>query len=158
MTSQPARPKRKTDIVTRVAVVLFVLVAAMELALASWLPQRLRTERLWGREMDLQELIEQLDSLRNRARSQDDTDRWQRGEIDLSLSCLDDIARHLREHQTGMTRDQIHQLQDDLAYFETSLVLWKSEERHFVVEELNPDAWLARQQERLATSTAETTP
>jgi hypothetical protein len=158
MTNSPSRPKRKADIVTRIAVALFVLVAAMELALASWLPQRLRTERLWGREMDLQNLIEQLDALRAHVRSQESTDRWQRGEIDLSLSCLDDIARHLRDHQSGMTRDQVHQLQEDLAFFDTSRALWKSKRRHFTVEELHSEAWLARQQERLAASTAETTP
>jgi hypothetical protein len=49
-------------------------------------------------------------------------------------------------------------LQDDLAYFEDSLVLWKSKGRHFTIEGLNPDAWLVRQQERLKAATAETAP
>jgi len=153
------RPRRKADPVTLVAVVLFVAVVGFELMLASWLPRHLRTERIWGRELAVQEAIDKLDWLRAHIRSGKYPDRWQRGEVELAMSCLDDIARHIREHQETMTREQMRRLIGDLAFYEAAFLLWRDGgdakrkwqgERHLVIEQLDTAPWLGRQRERLA--------
>lgn len=157
--SFPTRPRRKTDLVTNVAVVLFVAVVVLELMLASWLPRRLRTEQIWGRELALQEALDKMDWIRSHIRSGKYPDRWQRGETELALSCLDDAARHLREHQDTMTREQTRRLIDDIGFFEASFLLWRDGgdgkrkwqgERHLVIETLDTARWLDGQRARLA--------
>jgi len=76
-------------------------------------------------------------------------DRWQRGEAELALACVDDLARYVREHQEGMTREQVRLLQEDLADFERSYVVWKKREHHLTVEELDAGPWLDFQRARL---------
>lgn len=148
--SSPTR-QRGSDLITRLAVGLFVAVVVLELMLATWLPRRLRTERLWGREMAVQELIDQVDWLRSHIRSLKDLDRWRRGEVDLALVCVDDIARHLRDYQNQLTREQIRQLQSDVTFFEHSYLRWKkARSSHLTLEQLATDAWLEREQQRLA--------
>ncbi len=157
--SSPSRPRRKADPVTALAVGLFVTVVVLELMLASWLPRRLRTERIWGRDMAMQEALDKMDWLRSHIRSGKYPDRWQRGETELALSCLDDLARHLREHQDTMTREQTRRLIDDLGFFETAFLLWRDGgdgkgkwqgERHLVIETLDTARWLDGQRARLA--------
>jgi len=141
--------QRAADPVARIVAVLFAAVIVLEVMLATWLPRRLRTERLWGREIAAQELLDQMDWLRSHLRSLKNLDRWQRGEVELSLVCLDEVARYLRDHQDQLSREQLRLLREDLSGFESAYAKWKRRGRFFEPERLAPERWIEQQVQRL---------
>ena len=118
--------QRRKDFVAYVAVGLFVVIVVMEILLVTWLPRKLITKELWEREEAQQELVELVDKLRRNMRggSIRCANFWQEGEVAISLDCLDEAAKYLRENQDKMDRAQIRCLYNLVRRFEVRYCKW----------------------------------
>lgn len=111
--------KRKKDMVTWLAVFLFVLITCLELVIVVWIPMHLRTASLWEKESAYQEMIELEDQLRaNFSAFARKNKNVADGEINIIRICLDDYARYIRAYGMGLTRNQIRDIYQDLKEFE----------------------------------------
>jgi len=116
---------RRKDYVAHIAVGLFVLIVVFEILLVTWLPRKMITEKLWEREVALQQLVSLEDALRKDVRvGMKFKNKWEEGEAGMALDCLDEIAKYLRKNQDDMTREQIKELYDILQAFDRRRNKW----------------------------------
>jgi len=118
------RTKRKRDIVTVLAVSLFVVIVLLELLIVIWLPVQLRSEQFWERDSAYQEMIALEDFLRGNfvgviknCKGKKGLERVE-GEVTVVTLCLDDIARYLRMYGSSLNRNQIRDIYIKLQGFE----------------------------------------
>jgi len=117
---------RRKDYVAHIAVGLFALIVVFELLLVTWLPRKMITEKLWEREVALQQLVSLMDTLRRDVRAGINyKDDWQEGEAGMALDCMDEIAKYLRKNQDHMSREQIKELYDILQAFDRRRNKWR---------------------------------
>ena len=128
--------KRKKDMVTWLAVFLFLLITFLELAIVIWIPMHLRSASLWEKESAFQEMIELEDLLRanfsSYARKCKGT---QEGEITIVRICLDDYARYIRAYGSDLSRNQIRDIYLDLKEFEKMYFQMKEQNQFYTMQE-----------------------
>ncbi len=151
MSSEPNRSgQRRKDYVAYIAVGLFVLVMILELLLVTWLPRKMITEKFWERDEAQQELVGLMDKLRRNMRGGaiHCQNSWQEGEVDLALSCLDEIAKYLRDNQDNMDRAQIRRVYKLLRWFEIRYNKWAEKRFCVSVETIDIEPLLRKSLEK----------
>ena len=121
---------RRKDYVAHIAIGLFVFIIIFEILLVTWLPRNLITKQLWDKDVAMQELIHLQDNLRRNiiGKSTDFDNKWEEGEAHMSMDCLNEIAKYLRQHQGDMTIEQVRELYSVLKQFEMRYNKWKNKE------------------------------
>jgi len=122
--------------VTWLAVFLFVLITILEFLIVVWIPMHLRSASLWEKESAFQEMIELEDQLRANFSSFARKNKGvAEGEINIIRICLDDYARYIRTYGSGLSRNQIHDIYQDLKEFENIFFQMKDKETVYTVQE-----------------------
>ena len=132
--------KRKKDYVTRLAFGLFGFIILFELLIVTWLPKQLMNEKVWERDIAFEELASLEDTLRRNIKGAIKyKDKWQEGEAYMTLDCLDEFAKYMRNHRSDMSREQIREVYEKLRAFERMYHGWKKGEYTVGFEKLDVD-------------------
>ena len=120
--------KRKRDVVTGVAILLFGILIVSQLYISIVFPLQLRHQQLLIAEMEKDEMYEQIDRIRSLVRSARGKDYAQNGEIKLVEGVMDQFALHVREHGKEMTPEQVGDLRNVLSRYELIAMTWKEKQ------------------------------
>ncbi len=146
MDSKHTSGARRKDYVSHMAIGLFFLMVVFQALLVVWLPARLSSEKLWDRQVALQEMIDVQDFLRRYIRGVVKyEDKWQEGEAFLAMQALDVYAKYIRTYEEEMTREQIHEIRANLSKFESHYKSWESGKYHIRFEEIEIEPILQKQ-------------
>ena len=138
--------KRKRDVVTGVAIFLFVALIVFQLYITIVFPLQLRHQKLLIADMEKDEMYEQIDRVRWLIRTTSGKDTPQKGEISLVSGILDQFALHVRENGKEMTPEQVSDLRNVLSRYELIVRTWR--------EKKNGDGFHIRQSTLDTTSSA----
>ena len=127
--------KRKRDIVTGIAIILFGALIVFQLYVTIIFPFQLRHRQLLVAEMEKDEMYEQIDRIRKAVRSTRGRDSGQQGEISLVSGILDHFALHVRENGKEMTAEQVNGLRTELRRYELAILGWNYANRRFLYPE-----------------------
>ena len=127
--------KRKRDLVTLSAIVLFGSLIAFQLYIAIVFPIQLRRQHLLVAEIEKDEMYERIDRIRSTIRRNKGKTSAQTGEISLVSGIMDQFALHVREHGNEMTPEQVNGLRTDLRRFELVILGWNYANRRFLYPE-----------------------
>lgn len=137
---------RRKDYIAHLAYILFAIIIVLELLMVTWLPSQLRKEKLWDREVALQEMIDLQDFLRRYIRGDVKyRNNWEEGEGFLSMSVLDILAKHIRDNQKTMTREQIREVHVALLKYEEHYKKWNNRKFNIIFEEIKIEPVLNQQ-------------
>jgi len=120
--------KRKRDVVTGVAILLFGILIVSQLYISIVFPLQLRHQQLLTAEMEKDEMYEQIDRIRSLVRSTRGKDYAQNGEIKLVEGVMDQFALHVREHGKEMTPEQVGDLRNVLSRYELIAMTWREKQ------------------------------
>ncbi len=118
--------KRKRDVVTGAAIVLFGVLILFQLYITIVFPLQLRHQKFLVLEMEKDEMYEQIDLIRKIVRSTRGANFAQNGEIRLVEGIMDQFALHVREHGKEMTPEQVAELRKVLFRYEQIACAWDS--------------------------------
>ncbi len=139
------KTRRKPDYITWVAVFLFLMIIFLELVLVMWLPVHLRTEGNWELQLARQEMIALEDNLRANfgdiAKTKTDMTL---GEVELALTCLDGLARYLRENNDKMNIEQVVEVRESLRKFEVIYKRLRTDRTYTREGGLNPEKFFRK--------------
>ena len=121
--------KRKRDVVTGAAIVLFGVLILFQLYITIVFPLQLRHQKFLVLEMEKDEMYEQIDRIRSLIRSTRGKDAAQRGEINLVSGILDQFALHVRENGQEMTPEQVSDLRNVLSRYELIVMTWREKKK-----------------------------
>jgi len=127
--------KRKRDLVTGGAIILFGALIAFQLYISIIFPLQLNHQHLLIAEMEKDEMYEQIDSIRDTVRRNKGRTPIQTGEIELVTGVLDQFALHVREHGAEMTPEQVNGLRTELRRYELVILGWNYSNRRFLHSE-----------------------
>lgn len=137
---------RRKDYVAHLAIILFVVILILELLLVTWLPSQLSSEKIWDRQVALQEMIDLQDFLRRYIRGDIKyKNTWEEGEGFLGLSALDVLAKYIRNHRDELTREQIQEVYSTLKQFENHYKNWNNGKFYISFEEIHIEPVLNKQ-------------
>ena len=117
--------KRKRDIVTGGAILLFGALIVFQLYITVIFPFQLRHQQLLIADMEKDEMYEQIDRIRSLVRSTGGKNAAQRGEINLVNGIMDQFALHVRENGKEMTPEQVSDLRNVLSRYELIVMTWR---------------------------------
>jgi len=118
--------KRKRDVVTGSAIVLFGVLIVFQFYITILFPFQLRHQELLIAEMEKDEMYEQIDRIRDLIHSTRGRDYAQTGEIKLVEGVMDQFALHVREHGKEMTPKQVGDLRNVLSRYEIIANAWQT--------------------------------
>ena len=124
--------RRKRDLVTGGAVILFGALIVFQLYITVIFPLQLNHQHLLIAEMEKDEMYEQIDRIRETVRKNKGKTPIQTGEIDLVTGVLDQFALHVREHGNEMTPEQVNGLRTELRRYELVILGWNYANRRFL--------------------------
>ena len=127
--------KRKRDLVTGGAIILFGALIVFQLYITIIFPLQLNHQHLLIAEMEKDEMYEQVDRIRETVRKNKGKTPVQTGEIDLVTGVLDQFALHVREHGNEMTLEQVNGLRTELRRYELVIMGWNYANRRFLYPE-----------------------
>jgi len=140
---------RRKDYVAHMAVVLLIMVMIFELLLVAWLPRKLSSEKLWDRQVSLQEMIDLQDFLRRYIRGDVKYyTSWQEGEGHLGLHALDILAKYIRKNRDTMSREQIHEVYEILQKYQNHYNDWNNKTFYITFEKIQIEPILNSQLEQ----------
>lgn len=117
--------KRKRDVVTGAAILLFAALIVFQLYITVVFPLQLRHQRFLVAEIEKDEMYEQIDVIRDLIHHTRGKDFAQSGEIKLVEGVLDQFALHVREHGKEMTPEQVSELRNKLNEYERIVRTWR---------------------------------
>ena len=117
--------KRKRDVVTGAAILLFGALIVFQLYITIVFPLQLRHQQLLIADMEKDEMYEQIDRIRDLIRSAGGKGTAQKGEISLVSGIMDQFALHVRENGKEMTAEQVSDLRNVLSRYELIVRTWK---------------------------------
>ncbi len=117
--------KRKRDVVTGSAILLFGILIIFQLYISIIFPLQLQHQKLLIAEMERDEMFEQIDRIRDLVRDTRGKDYAQEGEIKLVEGVMDQFALHVREHGMEMTPEQVGDLRNVLSRYELIAMAWR---------------------------------
>ena len=117
--------KRKRDVVTGAAILLFAALIVFQLYITVVFPLQLRHQRFLVAEIEKDEMYEQIDIIRDLIHQTRGKDFAQSGEIRLVEGVLDQFALHVREHGKEMTPEQVSELRNKLNEYERIVRTWR---------------------------------
>ena len=127
--------KRKRDLVTGAAIMLFSVLIVFQLYITIVFPLQLRHRQLLIAEIEKDEMYEQIDLIRRIVRSTRGANFAQNGEIRLVEGIMDQFALHVREHGKEMTPEQVAELRKVLFRYEQIACAWDSAKSKKILEE-----------------------
>ena len=117
--------RRKRDIVTVFAIMLFLLLVAFQLFLTLIVPGLLKKKRAFEFQVAKLEMSEQLDSLRKGLSRVRPESELRQGEVATVCGVADQLAMYTRESLDDLSLKQIFQLKRILGQYEAVLQRWK---------------------------------
>ena len=120
--------RRKRDIVTGAAILLFAALIIFQLYITVVFPLQLRHQRFLVAEIEKDEMYEQIDVIRDLIHHTRGKDFAQSGEIKLVEGVLDQFALHVREHGKEMTPEQVSELRNKLNEYERIVRTWREKQ------------------------------
>lgn len=137
---------RKKDYIAHLAIILFAVILVLELLLVTWLPAQLSSEKLWDRQVALQEMVDLEDFLRRYIRGDVKyKNSWEEGEGFMGLSSLDVLAKYIRSHKESLTREQIQEVYSTLQQFERHYNNWNNGKFYITFEDIRIEPVLDKQ-------------
>lgn len=124
--------KRKRDLVTGGAILLFGALIVFQLYITIIFPLQLNHQHLLLAEIEKDEMFEQVDRVRRSVRSSKSSNPTRNGEVDLVSGVLDQFALHVREHGNEMTPEQVNGLRTELRRYELVIMGWNYANRRFL--------------------------
>jgi len=110
----PVAYARRADLLAVMAKVLLGLILFAEVALVTWLPQRLNQSRLWELAISRQRATLLLDDLRHQLVAVKPRNDLEQAAYKITGDQLDQMAIYLRRNQDRLDRDQWRRIQEDL--------------------------------------------
>ena len=144
LTQFDQKMERRTDFITYAAVLLLGLIIVGEIAFSIWLPRRLKSEKAWERETLLEAVVDLVDEMRGGCSSIKSENPDLEGEIQLTLKCLDEYAKYLRQNKLQMSMDQAVELHKSLKNFRNIYVSWKMRHSYISEEKLRTNEFLKK--------------
>lgn len=127
--------KRKRDLVTGGAILLFGALIVFQIYIAAIFPIQLNRQHLLVAEMEKDEMYEQIDRIRDTVRRNRGKTPAQTGEVNLVSGVMDQFALHVREHGNDMTPEQVNGLRTELRRYELGILGWNYNNRRFLYPE-----------------------
>ena len=127
--------KRKRDVVTGGAILLFGALIVFQIYIAAIFPIQLNRQHLLAAEMEKDEMYEQIDRIRSTVRRNRSNNPSRNGEVNLVAGVMDKFALHVREHGGEMTPEQVNGLRTELRRYELVILGWNYANRRFLYPE-----------------------
>ncbi len=127
--------KRKRDVVTGGAILLFGALIVFQIYIAAIFPIQLNRQHLLAAEMEKDEMYEQIDRIRDTVRRNRSSNPARNGEVNLVSGVMDQFALHVREHGGEMTPEQVNGLRTELRRYELAILGWNYANRRFLYPE-----------------------
>ena len=127
--------KRKRDVVTGGAILLFGALIVFQIYIAAIFPIQLNRQHLLTAEMEKDEMYEQIDRIRDTVRRNRSSNPARNGEVNLVSGVMDQFALHVREHGGEMTPEQVNGLRTELRRYELVMLGWNYANRRLLYPE-----------------------
>ena len=127
--------KRKRDVVTGGAILLFGALIVFQIYIAAIFPIQLNRQHLLAAEMEKDEMYEQIDRIRKTVRNSRSNNPARNGEVNLVSGVMDQFALHVREHGGEMTPEQVNGLRTELRRYELVILGWNYANRRLLYPE-----------------------
>ena len=124
--------RRKRDLVTGGAILLFGALIVFQLYITVIFPLQLNHQHLLLAEIEKDEMFEQVDRVRRTVRSSKSSNPTRNGEVNLVEGVLDQFALHVRENGNEMTPEQVNGLRTELRRYELVIMGWNYANRRFL--------------------------
>ncbi len=128
--------RKKRDVVTFLAISMFVLIIAFQLFLILVLPVLLSRKNAWDFQVAREEVFRQVDGLRKQIRNVPAKGRIQQGEVATVKSVVDQFALYTRESKDALDWPTLALLKRIFGQYEAVNYRWcEAVPRYYVVQE-----------------------
>ncbi|MBO5762721.1 MAG: hypothetical protein J6R85_02525 [Lentisphaeria bacterium] len=126
--------KRKPDVVTAVAIVLFLIVILMQIYLVAILPIQLRQAETLEYNVSRDQMLLNVDTIRSRLNNLKTPDDLATGEVQMLRYAFDRLMLYTRENRDGLDLAQVGELTKRFRMFGSAAQRWK-ESKYYLREE-----------------------
>lgn len=126
--------KRKPDVVTAVAISLFLIVILLQIYLIVFLPLQLKEAETLEYNVSRDELLQDIDFLRGKLIKYKAPDELASGESQMLKSAFDRLMLYTRENRDGLALDQVGELSKRIRMFTAVFQRWQ-DSRFYLREE-----------------------
>ena len=116
--------KRKPDIVTGIAIGLFLIVILLQVYLIVFLPVQLRDGEALAYNMARDKMLRDIDKLRSALPKVKMPDELAEGELQMTKSAFERLMLYTREHRDGLDLAQVSELAQRFRMFDFMLQRW----------------------------------
>ncbi len=116
--------KRKPDIVTGIAIGLFLIVILLQVYLIVFLPVQLREGEALAYNMARDKMLRDIDKLRSALPKVKMPDELAEGELQMTKSAFERLMLYTREHRDGLDLAQVAELAQRFRMFDFMLQRW----------------------------------
>lgn len=116
--------KRKPDIVTGIAIGLFLIVILLQVYLIVFLPVQLREGEALAYNMARDKMLRDIDKLRSALPKVKIPDELAEGELQMTKSAFERLMLYTREHRDGLDLAQVSELAQRFRMFDFMLQRW----------------------------------
>lgn len=116
--------KRKPDIVTGIAIGLFLIVILLQVYLIVFLPVQLREGEALAYNMARDKMLRDIDKLRSALPKVKMPDELAEGELQMTKSAFERLMLYTREHRDGLDLAQVSELAQRFRMFDFMLQRW----------------------------------
>lgn len=116
--------KRKPDIVTGIAIGLFLIVILLQVYLIVFLPVQLREGEALAYNMARDKMLRDIDKLRSALPKVKMPDELAEGELQMTKSAFERLMLYTREHRDGLDLAQVSELAQRFQMFDFMLQRW----------------------------------
>lgn len=128
--------KRKRDFITGIAISMFALLVLFQIFLVLVLPVLLSRKNAWDFYVAKEEMIRQLDTLRDNIAVSRPKTGIQKGEIDTVRSVADLFAMNTREAMDDLTWEEVAHLKRVFGHLDAVQKRWRGNPpRYYIVQE-----------------------
>lgn len=120
--------KRKPDIVTWMAIGLFLIVILMQVYLVAFLPIQLRNDETLAYNVARDKMLQNIDKLRVTLPNLEEKmpDKLAKGEIQMTRSAFERLMLHTRDHRDALDLAQVTELAQRFQMFEFMTQRWSA--------------------------------
>ena len=138
-------PRRswRASFASNFAIILLALLILFEIAIMVWLPYTLHEKRTWELAAARQNVIRQIDRVRNKTNALPAAGPDEASLKNLLLNCENSIAAYLRKYGNDMNRNQTRTIHKTLTKLETIAKQWSNYKGSYTHKEtINPDIYI----------------
>ncbi len=144
--------KRKPDIVTWVAIGLFLVVILLQVYLVAFLPIQLRNDETLAYNVARDKMLQDVDKLRLALpKLKEKVPDLAEGELQMTQSAFERLMLHTREHRDALDLAQVTELSQRFQMFEFMTQRWsaKKPEYYLQKEEINKEKYVRMLEQRM---------